>query len=115
MTTSLYDPAKPAGQNDSLTSAVSPDGTPSLGTRYRIPPRSGVAVRVKAGQLLWVENTHGTQVCDFWAFLAADLKQFLSMSYLSSLWMSIVSMFYLRNGSCFSVFNISRDNVDGLF
>ena len=81
MTTSLYDPATPAGRNDSLASAVSPDGTPSLGTRYRVPPRSGVAVRVKVGQLLWVENTHGTQVCDFWAFLAADLKQFLSMSH----------------------------------
>ena len=81
MTTACYDPAKPEGSNASLTSAVSPDGTPVLGTRYRIPPRCGVAVRLKAGQLLCVENTHGTQVCDFWAYLAADLQQYLSMSH----------------------------------
>jgi uncharacterized protein YcgI (DUF1989 family) len=38
-------------------------------------------VRLYEGQLLSVENTHGTQVCDFWAYLAADMGQFLSMSH----------------------------------
>lgn len=81
MTTTSYNPAEPEGRNASLTSAVSADGTPEPGTRYHIPPRCGVAVRLKAGQVLEVENTHGTQVCDFWAYLARDMKQFLSMSH----------------------------------
>ena len=81
MEASLYDPAKYDGTNASLTSAVSPDGKPEIGIRYRIPPRCGVAVKLQASQQLQVENTHGTQVCDFWAYLAADMGQFLSMSH----------------------------------
>ncbi|XDZ65215.1 DUF1989 domain-containing protein [Alphaproteobacteria bacterium LSUCC0684] len=81
MSLPLYDPAFSEGVNASLTAAVSPDGTPETGMRYRIPPRCGVAVRLKAGQLLRVENTHGTQVCDFWAYLGSDMGQFLSMSH----------------------------------
>ena len=77
----LYDPAKYDGTNASLTSAVSPDGKPEIGVRYRIPPRCGVAVKLQASQQLQVENTQGTQVCDFWAYLAADMGQFLSMSH----------------------------------
>jgi len=76
-----YDPSRPEGVNASLASAVAADGVPELGRRYRIPPRSGVAVRLQAGQLLRVENTHGTQVCDFWAWLATDMGQYLSMSH----------------------------------
>jgi len=76
-----YDPAFYEGTNASITSAVSSDGKPEIGVRYRIPPRCGVAVRLTAGQVLSVENTHGTQVCDFWAFLSSDMKQFLSMSH----------------------------------
>ena len=81
MVVSLYDPAKYDGTNASLTSALSPDGKPEIGVRYRIPPRCGVAVKLQASQQLQVENTHGTQVCDFWAYLAADMGQFLSMSH----------------------------------
>ena len=81
MEASLYDPAKYDGTNASLTSAVSPDGKPEIGVRYRIPPRCGVAVKLQASQQLQVENTHGTQVCDFWAYLAAYMGQFLSMSH----------------------------------
>lgn len=81
MSRAAYDPAVAEGSNASLTSAVSPDGRPEIGVRYRIPPRCGVAVRLAAGQLLLVENTHGTQVCDFWAYLASDMGQFLSMSH----------------------------------
>ena len=81
MIASLYDPAKYDGTNASLTSAISPDGRPEIGVKYRIPPRCGVAVNLQAGQQLQIENTHGTQVCDFWAYLAADMGQFLSMSH----------------------------------
>ena len=58
-----------------------PDGTASLGEEYRVPPRCGVAVRVGAGDLLRVINTHGTQVCDFWAFNADNPYEYLSMSH----------------------------------
>ena len=77
----IYDPSHPEGSNATLESAVSSDGVPVLLQRYRVPPRCGVAVRLKKGQVLNVENTHGTQVCDFWAYLAADMRQFLSMSH----------------------------------
>ena len=63
MTPFVYDPAVYDGTNASLTSAVSDDGTPQIGVRYRVPPRCGVAVRLNAGQVLSIENTHGTQVC----------------------------------------------------
>ena len=71
-----YNPAIYDGSNASLTSAVSANGWPEIGKRYRIPPRCGVAVRLYEGQLLSVEDTQGTQVCDFWACLAADMSQF---------------------------------------
>ena len=90
MIASLYDPAKYDGTNASLTSAVSPDGKPEIGVRYRIPPRCGVAIKLQAGQQLQVENTHGTQVCDFWAYLTADMGQFLSMSHCRT-WLHSVS------------------------
>ncbi len=81
MNSEIYDPAKYDGTNASLVSAVGSDGRPELGFRYRIPPRCGVAVRLRAGDLLKVENTSGTQVCDFWAYIAADMGEFLSMSH----------------------------------
>ena len=81
MIASLYDPAKHDGINASFTSAISPDGRLETGKQYVIPTRCGVAVKLQAGQQLQIENTHGTQVCDFWAYLAADMGQFLSMSH----------------------------------
>ena len=81
MADQVYDPARYDGTNASLTSAISADGMPRLGVCYRVPPRCGVAVRVMAGQIISIENTHGTQVCDFWAFLASDMGQFLSMAH----------------------------------
>ena len=81
MADQVYDPARYDGTNASLTSAISADGMPELGVRYRVPPRCGVAVRVMAGQIISIENTHGTQVCDFWAFLTSDMGQFLSMAH----------------------------------
>ena len=81
MIASLYDPAKYDGTNASLISAISPDGGPQTGKKYVIPPRCGVALKLQAGQRLQIENTHDTQVCDFWAYLAADMGQFLSMSH----------------------------------
>jgi uncharacterized protein YcgI (DUF1989 family) len=75
------DPGKPDGQNGTLTNPISPDGVGIAETRYRIPPREGRAIRLRAGEILVVENTHGTQVCDFWAFDSADLGLFLSLEH----------------------------------
>lgn len=51
-------------------------------TLERVPARQGRAVRLNRGQSLRLINTHGTQVLDFWAFNAADLREFLSMEHL---------------------------------
>ena len=77
----MYSPAVPDGKNASLDSAVSPDGRPEAGTTYRVPPRCGVAVRVAAGWSIRVINTHGTQVCDFWALCDGAPHEFLSMAH----------------------------------
>ncbi|MEC7496661.1 MAG: urea carboxylase-associated family protein [Pseudomonadota bacterium] len=77
----VYSPAVPDGKNASLDSAVSPDGRPEAGTTYRVPPRCGVAVRVAARCSIRVINTHGTQVCDFWALCDGAPHEFLSMAH----------------------------------
>ena len=46
-----------------------------------IPARRGKAIRVKAGQRARVINTHGQQVVDTWAFVASDLREFMSMEH----------------------------------
>ncbi len=68
--------------NTTLTSPVSPDGTPVPGQRYEIPARQGLALRVAKGQRVTVINTHGTQVVDSWAFNAADPSEFMSMEHM---------------------------------
>ena len=81
MSSLSYEPAIYEGTNDSLKSAISVDGSPKLGQRYRVPPKCGVAVRLNAGHMISIENTHGTQVCDFWAFRDPDMQEFLSMAH----------------------------------
>ncbi len=68
----------PCGQNATLHAPISADGTPELGRLYQVPARQGRAVRVAKGQTIEVINTHGTQVCDFWAFSAANTSEFMS-------------------------------------
>ena len=76
------DQGTPDGENATLTSPISADGRPEHGFRYQIPARNGRAVRLKKGETLRIINTHGSQVCDFWAFNADDLREFLSMEHL---------------------------------
>ncbi len=68
----------PCGVNASLHEPISPDGTPELGKRYAVPGRQGRAVRVARGQSIRIINTHGTQVCDTWAFSQDNPSEFLS-------------------------------------
>lgn len=87
---SSFDPGLPDGTNQSLDIAISPDGTPEQGRRYDIPARCGMAVRVKAGELLTITNPVGYQVCDFWIFNVDDLHEYSSMEHLHT---SILSLF----------------------
>lgn len=68
--------------NTTLSSPVSPDGTPVPGRVYEVPARQGLAVRVARGQTVTVINTHGTQVVDSWAFNAHDPTEFMSMEHM---------------------------------
>ena len=42
-----------------------------------IPAGHGKAARLHAGRSLKLTNTHGTQVVDFWAFNAYDLREYM--------------------------------------
>jgi len=77
-----FDQGDPDGTNATISSPISPDGRPTPGERYQVAARSGRAVRLKSGEIIRVINTHGTQVCDFWAFNADDPREFLSMEHL---------------------------------
>jgi uncharacterized protein len=46
-----------------------------------IPARKGKAARLDRGAAVRVINTKGQQVVDFWAFNAADLREFMSMEH----------------------------------
>ena len=46
-----------------------------------VPARLGKAARLDAGQSLKLTNTHGSQVVDTWAFVAADKSEFMSMEH----------------------------------
>jgi uncharacterized protein YcgI (DUF1989 family) len=86
----IVDNSEPAGINDTLRSPISPDGTPELGKVYEVPARQGRAVRVAAGQTIRIINTHGTQVCDMWAFNASSMNEFMSMEHLRA-WVNRVN------------------------
>ncbi|MBI3451483.1 MAG: urea carboxylase-associated family protein [Rhodospirillales bacterium] len=80
--TQFFDHGEPDGHNPTIDQPISPDGTPQRGEIYRIPARQGRAVRVAQGGSITIINTHGTQVCDLWAFCAADRREYLSMAHL---------------------------------
>lgn len=51
------------------------------GAAVTVPARLGKAARLDAGQSLKLINTHGSQVVDTWAFVAADMNEFMSMEH----------------------------------
>lgn len=55
--------------------------TPSESELRVIPARRGAAARVRAGEVVTVINTHGSQVVDTWAFSAGDTTEFMSMEH----------------------------------
>ncbi|BBM05434.1 hypothetical protein HAALTHF_15800n [Vreelandella aquamarina] len=70
--------ANPAAITTAWKTPSPPDGTPVLGKRYEVAARGGRAVRLKAGQTIRIINTHGTQVCDTWAFSTDNINEFMS-------------------------------------
>jgi len=46
-----------------------------------IPARLGKATRLGAGKSLKLTNTYGSQVVDTWAFIAANMNEFMSMEH----------------------------------
>lgn len=77
----VADNGNSCGTNKTLSEPVSADGTPGFGNVYDVPARNGRAVKLAKGNVIRVTNTHGTQVCDFWAFNTSDLSEFLSMEH----------------------------------
>jgi uncharacterized protein YcgI (DUF1989 family) len=75
------DNGEPEGHNPTLHEPISADGTPVLGQLYTVPARNGRAVRLRKGQVIRIINTHGSQVCDTWAFNSTDLAEFMSMEH----------------------------------
>lgn len=71
--------SNPHDSGEELNRPISVDGTPEPGRIYEVPARRGRAVRVNAGQTLTIINTHGSQVCDFWAFATVDVSEFVSL------------------------------------
>lgn len=53
-----------------------------MGALQTVPARRGRAVRLRKGQAIRIVNTHGTQVCDTWAFNADDLGEFMSTEHM---------------------------------
>ena len=71
----------PDGTNRSLDLAISEDGSATAGATYTIEANCGVAVCLKKGNTLSVINPSGHQVCDFWAFAAGNLHEYMSMAH----------------------------------
>ncbi|HEY0924467.1 urea carboxylase-associated family protein [Rheinheimera pacifica] len=78
-----------------------------------IPPRSGVAFEMKAGQLLKVIDPHGEQVSDLYCFNQHDFKEYLSsgrsLDYNESLQFRTGSKLYSNFSNV--MFEITEDKV----
>ena len=55
-------------------------------TLHTVPARRGKAAFVNKGQSIKIINTHGTQVVDFWAFVAGHLTEFTGMEQCRATW-----------------------------
>lgn len=77
----VQDNGDAVGLNRSDREPIAEGGWPEIGARYEVPARNGRAVRLNKGQSIKIINTHGSQVCDTWAFKADDLSEFMSMEH----------------------------------
>lgn len=79
--TAPYDPSLPNGSNGTADTPISRDGRAIPDERYTIPAREGRAVRINAGDRLFILNPKGHQVCDFFALAQDSPAEFLSMEH----------------------------------
>jgi uncharacterized protein YcgI (DUF1989 family) len=82
VTIELLDQGDPEGRNPTVDHPIAPDARAPSRELIQVPARQGRAVRLAKGECITIVNTHGTQVCDFWAFNAVDMREYLSMEHL---------------------------------
>jgi uncharacterized protein YcgI (DUF1989 family) len=75
------DNGTPDAYNETIRIPISPDGRPEFNRVYEVPARHGRAVQLRAGERIRIVNTHGTQVCDMWAFNSDDLSEYFSIEH----------------------------------
>lgn len=57
-----------------------------MSDQQTVPARRGKATFVNKGQAIKIINTHGTQVVDFWAFVAGHLTEYTGMDQCRATW-----------------------------
>lgn len=71
---------------------------------FTIPPRSGVAFVLNAGERLTVIDPEGEQVADLLAFRGDDVAEVISsgrtLNYASRLFLTIGDLIYSNQGNC---------------
>jgi uncharacterized protein len=86
---------------------------PALGERRRIPAHSGVAFRVRAGQVLRIVDPLGRQVCDLYSVAAEDPREHLSsgrsIDYADTLYLTTGHVLYSNRER--AMWTIGRDDV----
>jgi uncharacterized protein YcgI (DUF1989 family) len=75
------DQGTPDMVNATLSTPIGANGTLGAGELVEIPARQGRAIRLERGQIIRLINPFGSQVADFWAFAADDLREYLSMEH----------------------------------
>lgn len=83
------------------------------GNPVEIPPRTGVAFQLKAGETLKVIDPRGEQVSDLTAFLAADITEWLSggrtIDYANRIYPAVGDILYSNQST--PMLTISEDTV----
>jgi uncharacterized protein YcgI (DUF1989 family) len=86
---------------------------PALTRRHRLPPQSGYAFRLEAGQLLKVIDPEGEQVADLIAFSTDDQGEWLSsgrsIDYANTIYMSTGHLLYSNRSQ--PMFTLEEDTV----
>jgi uncharacterized protein YcgI (DUF1989 family) len=78
-----------------------------------IPPRSGIAFKLKKGQHLWVEDLQGEQVSDFICYNLNDTREYLSsgrtIDYADTIFLTTGHSFYSNRSNV--MFRMIEDTV----
>jgi uncharacterized protein YcgI (DUF1989 family) len=61
--------------------AGKPHGEKTMTEKIHLAARTGLALRIDAGQRIRIINLHGRQVVDTWAFAQNDMSEFMSLEH----------------------------------